>query len=222
MNGLGYSKKNINELEGYSLNWVLVWQTVGVIVFGTVLFRFAGRKSISQMTITQVVIMIGIGSLLVQPLTGNGYWVTLVVAAILIACMIIIEYLEFKINPIETLATGRAIVVIERGQLIEKGMDKLRLTTDRLEMRLRQAGIANISDVEWATLEVSGNLGYTLKSPKQPATKEDIAAILSLLEKMRPDVITNANLAMAFSSSDPSLFTEIKNGHTKKIPPKLQ
>jgi uncharacterized membrane protein YcaP (DUF421 family) len=204
------------------LNWVLVWQTVGIIVFGTILFRIGGRKSISQMTITQVVIMVGIGSLLIQPLTGYGYWVTLGVATILIACMIILEYLEFKFNGIELLATGKAVVVIQQGQLVERGMDKLRLTTDRLEMRLRQAGIANITDVEWATLEVSGNLGYTLKPQKQPATKEDIADILSLIAEIRSGVANQTGISPAPASSEPSIFTEIKSGHSSKIPQKLQ
>lgn len=53
-------------------------------------------------------------------------------------------------------------------------MKKVKLSVDKLEQRLRQAGIANISEVEWATLEVSGQLGCQLKAEKQPAGKEDI------------------------------------------------
>ena len=50
----------------------LIWQTVGVIVIGTLLLRIAGRKSISQMTMAQVIVMIGLGTLIIQPITGNG------------------------------------------------------------------------------------------------------------------------------------------------------
>ncbi len=32
------------------MSWTLIWQSVGVIVLGTLLLRIAGRKSISQMT----------------------------------------------------------------------------------------------------------------------------------------------------------------------------
>lgn len=48
----------------------LIWKSVVIVIGGTILLRIAGRKSISQMTLSQVVIMIGIGSLLVQPLVG--------------------------------------------------------------------------------------------------------------------------------------------------------
>lgn len=47
---------------------------------------------------------------------------------------------------------------------------------------MRQSGIANISDVQWATLEVNGQLGYQLKTEKQPATKQDIENPIRLIE----------------------------------------
>ena len=44
------------------LDWI--WKAVLIVLSGTLLLRIAGRKSISQMTLAQTVIMIGIGSLL--------------------------------------------------------------------------------------------------------------------------------------------------------------
>ncbi|HZG81912.1 MAG TPA: DUF421 domain-containing protein [Brevibacillus sp.] len=195
------------------MSWTLVWQTVGVIIVGTLLLRIAGRKSISQMTMAQVVVMIGIGTLLIQPISGHGYWTTFVLALILVAGMIVIEYLGLKFNLFETMLTGKSVLVIENGQLILKNMQKLRLTVDKLEMRLRQAGISSISDVEWATIEVSGNLGYQLKLEKQPATKEDIQRLIDRIEsripKTEPFIPNN-------------IFAEIKQGHQNPHPNNLQ
>jgi len=92
-------------------------------------------------------------------------------------------------------------------------MRKLRLTADKLEMRLRQAGISSISDVEWATIEVSGNLGYQLKLEKQPATKEDIQRLINILENRIPNTepfVPN------------NIFTELKHGHQNPHPTNLQ
>lgn len=195
------------------MSWTLIWQTVGVIVFGTFLLRIAGRKSISQMTMAQVIVMIGLGTLIIQPITGSGYWPTFLLAAVLVIVMILMEYLEIKSNRFETFITGKAVTVIENGQVLEGNMRKLRLTADKLEMRLRQAGISRISDVEWATIEVSGNLGYQLKLEKQPATKEDIQKLIDILEKRPPNteplVPTN-------------IFSEIKHGHQNPHPSNLQ
>ncbi|RNB89743.1 DUF421 domain-containing protein [Brevibacillus fluminis] len=197
------------------MSWTLIWQTVGVIVFGTLLLRIAGRKSISQMTMAQVVVMIGLGTLIIQPITGNGYWPTFLFAAVLVLVMMLIEYLEMKSNAFETFITGKAVIVIEDGELVEQNLSKLRLSVDKLEMRLRQAGIANRSDVQWATMEVSGNLGYQLKTEKQPATKEDIQRLMELLELKVP-----ATLDRSLASEN--IFAEIVNGHQNSHPQKLQ
>lgn len=92
-------------------------------------------------------------------------------------------------------------------------MRKLRLTADKLEMRLRQARISNFSDVEWATIEVSGNLGYELKLEKQPATKEDIQRLIDILENRIPHTERLA---------PNNIFSEIKYGHQNPHPTTLQ
>ncbi|QQE73381.1 DUF421 domain-containing protein [Brevibacillus composti] len=197
------------------MDWTLVWKAVGIILIGTLLLRIGGRKSIAQMTIAQVIVMIGIGTLLIQPISGHGYWTTLVLAAVLILMMILMEYAEMKVDGLETLISGKSVVVIENGQLHHTNMRKLRLTADKLEMRLRQAGIARIEDVEYATLEASGSLGYQLKPEKQPATKEDIQQLMKLLETRFPE-----HAAKPGAADD--LFTELVRGHAAPPPQNLQ
>ncbi|MBD1373394.1 DUF421 domain-containing protein [Hazenella sp. IB182357] len=167
----------------------IVWKTFLIFVIGTIILRLGGRKSISQMTIAQVVVMIGIGSLLIQPVSGHGIGYTFLAAFVLVCFMLIFEYLQMKFDRFETIGTGKAKMVIEHGQLNVKNLRMLRLTVDQLETRLREVGIANIEDVEWATIEVSGQLGYALKPPKQPATKEDIQLILDHLQHLSSEPV---------------------------------
>ena len=151
------------------LHWI--WQTILIFFVGTFILRVAGRKSISQMTISQTVVMIGLGSLLIQPITGNGLFITLLAAALLSLLMIVTEFVEVKVDFLENLFAGKAVMVIDNGNINTKNLRKLRLSVDRLETRLRQAGIFSIDDVKYATLEVSGQLGYELKDNKKPLTK---------------------------------------------------
>lgn len=197
------------------MNWTLIWRTAGIVIVGTLLLRIAGRKSISQMTMAQVILMIGIGTLLIQPISGHGYWMTFVFAGILVLGTLLMEYLELKFDFFESFITGKSVLVIENGKLDQKQLKKLRLTTDKLEMRLRQSGISNISDVEWATIEVSGNLGYQLKPEKQPATKEDILKLIHLLDQKNIPTLPE-------STTDENIFSEIKYGHNSSHPQKLQ
>ena len=156
----------------------LIWQTLLIFIVGTIILRIGGRKKISQMTIPQTVMMIAIGPLLIQPVSGWGLGTTFGIAVSLVLCLIITEFIQLKFDNAETAISGKAVPVIENGTLIESNLKKLRLPVDKLEQRLRQASISSIRDVQYAALESNGQLGYTLKSEKQPATKEDIQNLI--------------------------------------------
>lgn len=152
----------------------LIWKAILVVLGGTLLLRIAGRKSISQMSLAQVVIMIGIGSLLVQPIAGESIWTTLFVGLILVVSLVVIEYMQIKADWIEKFITGRSKVLIKDGELQSDTLKKLRLTVDQLEMKLRQNQISKLSDVQEATLEPNGQVGFILKESSRPATNNDV------------------------------------------------
>lgn len=194
----------------------LIWQTLLIFLVGNILLRISGRRSISQMTIPQTVIMIGIGTLLIQPVTGKGLWATFGVALLLILSLIVIEYIQLKFDGGETIISGKAVPVIEYGTLNEKNLQKLRLPVDKLEARLRQSGISSIGDVEFATIESSGQMGYILKPQKQPATKEDIQNLIQLIQTGQP-----VNLSSQKPLHD-NIFIETVTKNSPDVPKHLQ
>lgn len=163
----------------------LILQVVLIFVVGTTILRIGGRKSISQMTISQTIVMIGLGSLLIQPISGKGLGNTFLVAFILTFLMMITEYLGLKIDFLEKIFTGKAVIVIEDGKINIKNLRKLRLSVDKLETRLRQSGISSIEDVKYATIEVSGQIGYELKDNKKPLTKEDFIKLMNEISQIK-------------------------------------
>ncbi|GAE27629.1 hypothetical protein JCM9140_3782 [Halalkalibacter wakoensis JCM 9140] len=162
-----------------------IWKSVIIVIAGTVLLRVAGRKSISQMTLAQTVIMIGIGSLLIQPLAGENIWSTLFVGSMLVITLIVVEYGQLKINSIEKLITGSSKILIEDGKLNLDNLRSVRLTVDQLETQLRLNKIANINDVKWATIEPNGQLGFQLKEQAKNSTKEDIQTLKVELQQVK-------------------------------------
>ncbi|ARK21616.1 DUF421 domain-containing protein [Sporosarcina sp. P26b] len=199
-----------------------IWKAVLIIVTGILLLHISGRKSISQMTIGQTVLMIAVGTLLIQPVASKNLWQTLLLSFILVLTLFFFELLALKWNSFEGLLRGRSKVVIENGILKVSTMKKLRLTVDELEMHLRQNSIERIDDVKWATIEMSGQLGYVLVDRKQYATKEDIARLQLTLEEMSSQLnldhpITKETKPIIESST---LFTEIE--HPTSVPKSLE
>ncbi|MBY7144940.1 DUF421 domain-containing protein [Virgibacillus sp. NKC19-3] len=209
------------------MEFAWIWKAVIIILGGTLLLRFAGRKSISQMTLAQTAIMVGIGSLLIQPVAGENIWVTLGVGAILVLTLIVMEFLQIKWDFFENIITGKSKVLIENGTLHEKNLRKLRLTVDQLEMNLRQENIARISDVQWATLEPNGQIGYALKPEAQAATKKDLQQLETIQQTLDQimqhlgmiNTNNQANNQPLPPDQQEDLFAEVKRKQHKNSPP---
>ncbi|YCA45876.1 DUF421 domain-containing protein [Bacillus sp. JZ8] len=147
-----------------------IWQSAILILAGIFLLRIAGRKSISQMTLAQTVVMISLGTIIVQPIVEKSMVKAIGGAAVFTLAILILEYIQVKSNAFEKFLTGKSKIVIQNGQLDTKSLKKLRLTVDQLEIRLRNQGIANIQDVKIATIEPNGQLGYELQDDAKPLT----------------------------------------------------
>ncbi|GAB3048808.1 DUF421 domain-containing protein [Virgibacillus ainsalahensis] len=196
-----------------------IWKAVIIILGGTFLLRIAGRKSISQMTLAQTVIMIGIGSLLIQPIAGENVWVTLGVGLILVLTLVIMELLQIKGDFFENLITGKSKVLIENGVIQEKNLRNLRMTVDQLETNLRVNNVKRISDVEWATLEPNGQVGFVLKQEAQPVTKKELQQLTERIEQLlHQSTLTNASNPLPPEEQE-DIFAEIQRKKHKTTPP---
>ncbi|MDF2532549.1 MAG: hypothetical protein K0Q65_2130 [Clostridia bacterium] len=192
-----------------------IFNAILLVLYGTFVLRLAGRKSISQMTVAQTIIMISIGSLMIQPIANKSTYRTFIVAAVFIATLILLEYLQIKFNYIEKMITGKSKVVIQDGKIVEATMKKLRFSVDQLEIRLRQLGISNIADVKTATLEPNGQIGYELMRHAKPLTVGEFEKLMSSFFQIQQ--------TQSKQSQNINIFDELKQEqHQTQHPPRLQ
>lgn len=94
-----------------------IWESVMLILSGILLLRLTGRKSISQMTLAQTIVMISIDTINCTIYCGEkcveGYCKCL----IFVISVVILEYLQLKSNVFEKFITGKPKIVIENGVL---------------------------------------------------------------------------------------------------------
>lgn len=199
------------------MNVNFIWYSFILILAGIFLLRVAGRKSISQMTLAQTVVMISIGTIIVQPIVEKSVVKAIAAAAIFVISLLILEFIELKSNAFEKFITGKSKIVIENGALDIKNLKKLRLTVDQLEMRLRNKGISNIQDVKTATIEPNGLLGYELQEDAKPLTMGEFK---KLMNAYFPEVPTVA-ATQKEKSNKPDIFQEIE-GKQQQHPNYLQ
>jgi len=169
-----------------------------------VVLEFAGRKSISQFTMIQAVVIIAIGETIFLPITEKNFGIvkTIVIAVTLVLFMIIFEWLEMKFNFFERVFTKKAVVVVEDGHLQINVLKKNRMSIDQLEIQLRSLGISNYEEMKTVTIETNGQIGYEYKDMYKPITKFEMLQILNR-ENELPFKDLKGN----------SHFDEINNGH---------
>lgn len=183
-----------------------------LILSGILLLRIAGRKSISQMTLAQTVVMISIGTIIVQPIVEKSVLKAIVSALIFVISVVILEYLQLKSNAFEKFITGKSKTVIENGILNVVALKKMRLTVDQLEMRLRNKGISKIEDVKTATLELNGQLGYELKEDAKPLTFGDLKKLIQP-QFLNQNMMSNNLKDLQEKNNNSNIFQEI-NAHS--------
>lgn len=156
-----------------------LWEALILLISSTILIRIAGKKSIAKMTGLEVVIILAIGTTMGHAIKDHAFWQVIVILAFFVLYLIVVQYLQIKSKKIERYLTGNATIVILNGQIIEKDLKKLRMTTEQLEMKLRQKGISYISDIKTATIESDGGLGYELMELTRPVSRKELFEIMN-------------------------------------------
>lgn len=185
-----------------------IWKSAVLIFTGILLLRISGRKSISQMTLAQTIIMISLGTIIVQPIVEKSVIKAIGGAVVFIIAILILEVLQIKVNGIEKFITGKSKIVIENGKIDYQTLKKIRMTVDQLEMRIRTKGISNINDIQTATIEPNGQLGYELKEEARPLTIRDLRTIMAMTNE--DNTLKQSDIQLNSEYKKPNIFQEIK------------
>ena len=150
-----------------------------VITFIGLLFLtlFMGRKQLSQITFFDYIVGITIGSIAASIVVDRSIEVIDGIIATVVWCAmpIIIGYIAVKNIKFRRLVDGEPKVVIQNGVIINKNMLKEKYNIGDLLMQLRDKGVFDISEVEFAILEPNGNLSILKKSQYNPLTPKDMS-----------------------------------------------
>lgn len=157
----------------------LVLRTIVFSVFAyflaLLLSRVMGRKVISQITFFDFVIAITIGSVTSSlALDPNGPYAgtTMLLTLAVLTALMGLGYIRSMW--VRKLVNSEPVVVIDKGRIVNKNLAKIRLSLSDLMMMLRLKNFFNIGDVEYAIMEMNGQLSVLAKAEKQPATVADL------------------------------------------------
>ncbi|WP_338554481.1 DUF421 domain-containing protein [Paenibacillus sp. KS-LC4] len=138
--------------------------------------RILGKQTLSNMTFNDFVTSITLGSLAAN-LAFNA---TLKPSYIVLSLVVIttmsflLSLLALKSRKMRSWISGSPTVLIENGKVMEANMKKIRYTLDSLNQALRERGVFNIEEVDYALLEDNGRISILKKDAYRLVTKQDM------------------------------------------------
>ncbi|WP_290587367.1 DUF421 domain-containing protein [Alicyclobacillus sp.] len=138
--------------------------------------RLMGKREIGQLSVFDFVVSIMIAELTAVPMEDarRPLWIPLLAMGILVALQLLVAIGQLKSHRFRHWVEGEPTVLVEHGQIRDREMRKTRYTMSDLLMQLREQGIADVRDVEFAILETSGKLSVLPKSQVRPVRPADL------------------------------------------------
>jgi len=153
-----------------------IYRTVFVYFLVLVVIRMMGKREIGQLSPFDFVVAIIIAELAAIPMeaTDEPLWNSILPLVILGLLEVVMSYATLFSRTLRCIVCGRPQVIIKSGQLLRNEMRKARYNLDDLLGQLRDKGIVDVGEVEFAVLETSGKLSVILKSQYRPVTPADL------------------------------------------------
>jgi uncharacterized membrane protein YcaP (DUF421 family) len=154
-----------------------------IIVRAAVLFFFVwfvtramGRKELSELSSFELILLVAVGDLIQQGVTGDDRSLTGAMLAVTTFALLTVglSYLQFKFKRLRPRLEGTPVLVIVRGEPQMEAIEIERLTLDDIKDAAREQGIADLADIRIGILEGEGKFSFLREDDVRnpPATGE--------------------------------------------------
>lgn len=134
--------------------------------------RLMGKKQVGELEPTELVLAMLMSDLAAVPMQDFGIPLLFgVVPIVTLLCITMaLSVLTMKSLRLRLLLCGRPSILVEQGRILQRELNRTRMTPDELMEELRLQGVTDLSTVKYAILETSGRVSVLLCADRQPMT----------------------------------------------------
>ena len=149
---------------------ISILRTVILYVFIILAIRLMGKRQISDMQPSELVVTLVVSDIASLPMqnTSQPLLSGVIPVLVLVSLEIAASALMMKSRLFRRLICGNPVVVIEDGKLLQKQLKRLRMSAEDLFAQLRQQDIFSIDEVQYCIVETNGSISV-LEKPKLEA-----------------------------------------------------
>jgi len=134
-------------------------------VFIIFLLRIIGRRELSTLAPSDLVLLVVMGDLVQNGVTESDQSITGVFLAISTFAVLTVtaSVVTFKSRRAQVLIEGVPLILVEDGKPVESSLRAERLNLDDIAEEARGQGIERIDQIKWCVLETSGSMSFIKK-----------------------------------------------------------
>ncbi|TGB05447.1 DUF421 domain-containing protein [Halobacillus salinus] len=138
-----------------------------------------GKREIGELSVMDLVVFVMLAEIAVYLIenTDAPYWHAILPMVVLLLIQLFSAWFSLKNQTFRNWFDGRPTVIIKHGAVDEYEMRRQRYNFNDLLLQLREQGIQQVQDVEYAILEPSGKLSVFEK--KEDGTSDYAVVLIS-------------------------------------------
>ena len=148
-------------MEIFNNNYIrIILSSVAVYFFIILAIRLFGKKELAQLSVYDLVFILLISNAVQNAMVGSDSTLLggLVAAASLFLVNYIIKRAQYRFPIFGKAIQGEALMLIFKGEILSAHLKSARITEDELMEVIREHGVASVSGVDLAVMEVDGNI----------------------------------------------------------------
>ncbi|HEX6154620.1 MAG TPA: YetF domain-containing protein [Burkholderiales bacterium] len=149
------------QIFGLSVSPVeLVIRGSAMYLFLFVLFRVVIRRRVGAVGMADILVLVIIADAAQNGMSGEYKSVTegAILVATIVAWDYLIDWLNYHVPSLNSLLEAPPLLLIRDGQMLRRNMRHEFVTEEELKSKLREKGVANISEVKEARMESDGEV----------------------------------------------------------------
>jgi uncharacterized membrane protein YcaP (DUF421 family) len=140
-----------------------------IVVRATIVFWFlwlvvrgTGKRSLSELTPLDLLLVVVVGDLVQQGVTQEDMSITgaVLAASVFVGWTLVADAVEKRSDRARRLLSGEPVIVLHEGRPLTERLERERITLDELKEAARLEGHSNLEDLEYAVLETDGKFSF--------------------------------------------------------------
>jgi len=156
--------------------WNIVLRTVAVYLAILLGLRLAGKRELGQMTVFDLVVLLLIANAVQNAMVGPDTSLTggILSAGLLLALNAAVARLRLRWSGLRRLIEGSPTLLVLHGEVLAEHVRREGLDEETLEAVVREHGVADLSEVEMAVLEIDGSISVIPSGGKTMRVKRPL------------------------------------------------